>query len=247
MISISGGYVQPFLGTATGTQRTTAGFYTETITVTGNSLFQFYSNANCVIEVFTIQNTFIDTNDKQTHTIAFSEVLNKWISFRSLVYDKAFSMFINTYSFNNGNMYVHDHQSESRNMFYGVQYPSIIKFVDNKEPLMSKSYLSINYQANQLLITTTDGIQTSLGQVSELIDEDWLKYTLSDGVTQVDVYDQEGIYSASFLRDKNEDIINGTPLKGNYCTIELKTVDNNNPLRLFTVGIVVNVSKVGAR
>ena len=49
--SISNGYVQPFMGSTAGIQRTTAGFYVETLLCIGvNPRFSFYSNADCVIE-----------------------------------------------------------------------------------------------------------------------------------------------------------------------------------------------------
>lgn len=237
ILSISSGGLQPFLGTAAGTNRTVAGFYTETITATGVSPeFRFYSDADCQIEVFNIKNTFQSTDLKQQNTIVWSEKNNKWPSFYTQNPDCAFSMFINLYSFKAGRTYIHRQNSVSRNNFFGTQYKSIIKLASNAQPTVTKTFETIEYKCNQLLITTENGITTSLGQISDLIDTDFVQFALDDGVDLVEVYDLEGNYSAGFLRDKNEDINNGSVLKGNYATIELTTVEDT-VLRLFIAEI----------
>lgn len=249
VLSISGGLVRMDAGTATGIARTTVGFYTETITVTGTSpVITFYSNANCQVQAFNISDTITSTAKKQRNTIVYSAKSQKWTDFRTLSPDMGFSLFINTYTLNKGRLYNHDNSSNnSRNNFYGVQYDSIIKFVENKNPAIVKSFESLSMQVNELMITTTDGITTSLGQVSELIAVDFLKDTLADGVTSIDVYSKEGVYSAQFLRNKLDDLILGEPLKGNWQTIELTTVDGSLVLKLFTVAVVSSISKIGAR
>lgn len=247
VISISGGNVQAKLGTASGASITTAGFVTETVTATGvNPILSFYSNADCQIEVFSIKTVQPVVNNKRQDTIAYSEKLNKWFTFLSFNVDVGFSMFTDLFAIKDGDLYHFKSGSTQRNNFFGVQYDSIINFVANKEPSVPKSFLSLSLQCNELLITTTDGITTSLGQVSELSDIDFVKDFLSDGVSKVNVFNKEGVYSASFLRDKNDDLLNGTPLKGNYMTIELKTT-SNIALNLFTVQIISNHSAIGAR
>lgn len=244
--SINTGYLQPFAGTTGGLQRTAPGFYKETIVANGTQFF-FYSNANVqYLSSFDIKNTKVPTGLKQQNTIAYSDKLNKWTSYYTYNPDCAFSLFINMYSYKNGRMYIHNNNSSSRNNFYGIQYESLINVPFYSQSVVSKTFQSISYQGNQLLITSEDGITTSLGQISELIEEDFLKDILEDGVNQVDVFSVEGIYSASFLRDKNIDLINGDPLKGNYITVELKTT-TNQVLKLYTVEVISQVSKVGAR
>ncbi len=109
----------------------------------------------------------------------------------------------------------------------------------------------MSYEANQLLVTTDNGISTVLGdeqQISELIDLDFLKDTLDDGVTTVEIYDVEGIFSASFLRDAagGGDINNGDVLKGTYIVVEL-TQQNDELLKLKNIIIHSEPSKIGAR
>lgn len=247
--SISSGLVQPYAGTAPGISRTTAGFFTEVITATGaNPEFRFYSDADAEIEIFNIRNTLQSTDLKQQNTIVWSERNNKWESFYTYNPDCAFSMFINLYTFKQGRTYIHRQNSASRNSFFGTQYKSIFQITSNLQPQQVKSFHSLSLQSNQLMITTEDGIETSLGQLSELIELDFLKDTLTSGVTSVEVYSKEGVFSAAFMRDKNspDGIVDGDPLKGNYITIELITTEDTL-LRLFTVNVVSRVSKIGAR
>lgn len=158
----------------------------------------------------------------------------------------AMSMFTNVYSGFDGDVYLHEAGSNSRNNFYGVQYQSIIQFVDNIEPAVPKTFQSLSIQCNELMITTTDGIQTSLGQISELCSVDFIKSFLSDGVSQVNVQALEGVYAANFLRDKNTGLLNGDALKGNYIIIELISTSAES-LLLYTINVVSRRSPIGSR
>jgi len=249
--SISGGNVQARLGSATGTAYTTTGFKTETIVAAGtNPVLSFYSNADCNIDLLTFQQQpVVNTVTKQRQTIVYSEKSNKWACFLSFTIDIGVALFTNLFLFKNGKMYKHEHGSGSRNNFFGVQYDSIIKFVANKDSTLIKTFNSIAIQSNQLLITTTDGITTSLGNVSDLEAEDFLKMELNDGINTIDVYDEEGMYAASFLRDKNSvgGLINGAVLKGNYLIVELVTTDSGNQLSLYSVSVNSSLSHIGVR
>lgn len=245
--SISGGYVQPFMGTTAGTQYTTTGFKSFTIVAAGSSpRFRFLSNATCQITIFNIQDTTTITTAKQRNNVVYNEKENKWSDYRTYNPDFGFGFFIELYTIKNGDLYVHQHGSDSRNNFYGTQYSSIINMPFNMHSTNSNTYESVSIQSNMLMITTTDGITTSLGQISELIAGDFTKATLTDGATTVIVNTAEGIYSAPFLRDKNIDIVNGDVLKGNWLTIELVTTAAT-PLRLFSVAIHSEKSYVGVR
>jgi len=72
-------------------------------------------------------------------------------------------------------------------------------FVDNQYPTIPKTFLSLSMQVNELMITTVDGITTSLGQLSELSEIDFLKDHLNDGVSAVNIFDKEGVYFIRFL------------------------------------------------
>lgn len=238
VLSISGGYVQLFAGTTGGIQRTVAGFYTETIIANG-SVLTFFSNANCQIQAFNIQTQNV-VNPAILNTIVYSPPSKRWSDRRTLTPDMGFSLGINTYPLQNGVIYGQINGGSNRNNFFGVQYQSSIKFVGNSQPEHVKKFKSLSLQANELMITTIGGVVTSLGMVSELIDTDWLKATLS-GTTSV--YTSEGVFS-SFLHPDSE---TGDPLKGNWIEIELITADGALPLQLYTIGINDSLSHIGMR
>jgi hypothetical protein len=98
------------------------------------------------------------------------------------------------------------------------------------------------------MVTTEDGIETSLGQISDLIASDFTKSTLVNGATTVTINSVEGVFSASFLRDKNSvgEILNGDVLKGNYLLLELQTTASTK-LRLFSVAVHSEKSFIGVR
>jgi hypothetical protein len=246
ILSISGGYVQLNAGGTFGTHHTTAAPIVETITATADGFISFFSNANCVIMAFNVQNTFQDTSNTQENTLVY-DVKNKKFGFRTIAPDFGQSIYVDMLTWYQGNTYLHENGSDDRNNFYGTQYQTIFQHVENKAAAELKSYNSIVLQSNQLLVTTDGGITTSLGQVSSLIDQDFLKSILNDGVTTINVYSQVGIYSASFLRDQNFDIINSDQLAGNYIIIELTTVNGNTPLRLFSVAVNASRKAIGTR
>lgn len=163
--------------------------------------------------------------------------MNKWTSFYSFIPDSAFSLFTNTYSFFQGNAFLHEANTAFRCNFYGVQYPATIFISTNEQPSISKKFIELNYQANQLLITPPSGIVTQNGQVSELIPIDFQQEVLADSISpSIFIYSVEGLFRAPFLRSF-PDIINGDTLIGNYMTIGLQTTSPSSILSLFTTEI----------
>lgn len=242
-------YTQVFMGDTAGTQRITTGFFTETLLCSGTSpRLRFYSTADCTVEIFNIRNTAEVTAEKQRNNIVYNEMFNKWSDFRTYNPDCGFGLFINLYTFKNGNLYLHENNSASRNNYYGTQYESIIKLPFNQNVAFVSTFESMSIQGNMLMITTDEGVETSLGQVSDLIADDFTKSTLSDGITTVTINQVEGVYSASFMRDINSvgGIVNGDVLKGNWLLVELKTTDSTE-LRLFSVAVHSEKSPIGVR
>lgn len=242
-------YTQVFMGDTAGTERITTGFFTETLLCSGTSpRLRFYSTADCTVEIFNIRNTAVDTGERQKNNIVYNEIINKWSDFRTYNPDCGFGLFINLYTFKEGNLYLHENNSSSRNNFYGTQYESIIKLPFNQNVSFVSTFESMSIQGNMLMITTDEGVETSLGQVSDLIAEDFTKSTLSDGTTTVTINELEGVYSASFMRDINSvgGIVNGDALKGNWLLVEIKTTESTK-LRLFSVAVHSEKSPIGVR
>lgn len=243
--SINSGNVQLSLGGISSLARTTVNYYTDTITAINTNPLAFYSNANADISLVNVRITTEVFNPKSTETITWSEEINKWVGWRGYNPDLGYSLFANMFTHKNGALYRHS-LLNTRNLFYGTQYPSILRFAGNAIQGQPKTFESLSYEANRLLITTTDGITTSLGQVSELNSVDFLHEVLDDGVTQINVYNVEGIYATGFLRDKNEDLLNGADLKGTYITVELTTTDTGI-LKLRNVLVNSVPSRIGNR
>lgn len=243
ILAISSGYVQAFAGGTGGSQYTTPNVIVETIIAASDGTIQLFSNANCTIQLFNIK----DLSLADGVTIVYSAINKKWSDVRTMYPDFGFSLYEFCILAYQGAIYAQQNGSQSRNNFFGQQYQSSIKFVDAKNPQIVNGFEALNYQANMLLVTTRDGITTSLGQVSTLIDTDFSKSVLTDGNLSVIIYDNEGVYSASFLQDENEDIVDGSPLRGNYIIIELITVDGSAPLKLFSVAVRTTRIPIGSR
>lgn len=245
----SSGTLRLSIGNTLGVVRTANGNYTETLVATGaNPKIRIYADGNVWVNLIDVRHDFESTEIKQRNTISFNEDTNKWTSYYSFTSDFGFSLFKDMYTFKAGRLYKHDQDVENRNNIYGVQYKTVVKFVANSNPGQPKTYLSLSYEANQLMVTTDNGITTSLGQISELISQDFLKDTLDDGISQIDVYSVEGVYSSSFLRDVSNsgDINNGDVLKGSYIIVEL-IQQNDELLILKNVRVHSEASKIGSR
>lgn len=248
ILSISGGILRLFAGTSNGASRTTTGLFVETITASGTGDLGFFSDANCQVQNLNIQD-ITQTSAATGTTIVYSAENNNWSDFRTFYPDFGLSLYTQTLLFNGGAMWVADNgeTTGTTNNFFGVQYQSTIQGVEAHNPTTIKDFETINYQANQLLVSTIGGIVSSLGQQTTLIDTDFIKQKLqSNGVTVI-TYDKDSVYSASLLNDENEDVVNGSTLRGNYVIWKLTTVDGSKPLRLFSVGVESKRVFLGAR
>jgi len=241
VLTITSGVVE----TNIGASHSTTGWVHE-IEVATSSQLSIFSNGNCSITNFTIRLVETINDNKAQNTISFSEKTKKWVSFYSYIPEMAMSMFTKVFSGFDGDIYVHEAGSDSRNNFYGVQYQSIIQFVDNIEPAIPKTFQSLSIQCNELMITTPNGIQTSLGQISELAAIDYVKAFLDDGVSQVNVQALEGVYAANFNRDANTGLLDGDVLRGNYMIVELISTGAES-LLLYTINVVSRHSSIGSR
>ena len=213
------------VGTASGITRTANGNYTETITATGsNPKVVFYSTGALRVEVIDVVPATIDVSSQKRNTIVFSEKSGKWATFLSFTSDYGISLFKDLFTFKKGKMYRHDPNITPRNNIYGVQYNTIINVPFNAGKGQPKTYESLTYESNMLMVSTSDGIKTSLGQVSDLVAGDFLKETLDDGIVQVNIYSEEGIFVASFAPSDNNRV-DGSSLKGTYITVELVTTE----------------------
>lgn len=192
-----------------------------TITVSttlANQKLTFWGSGYIVIQLINIQKQGVGTSSDSEDTITWGETPNRWVSFRSYRPEKGFSMFTDLFTYRDGKLYTHK-DGEVRNNFYGEQFQSMAKFPTGSNTV--KNFQSIAIHSNNIMATTTDGITTSLGQVSDLIETDFTT--------------REGIHYANFLRDKLTDLINGDRIKGRYIVLEIITLNGAKKLQLFKV------------
>ena len=243
ILTISGGFVRSMAGGVSGSSNTTPDIIIDTIITENTDPIQLRSDANCTVELLNVKDITLD----DAITAIYSALNKNWSDNRTLYPDFGLSIYERTILSKDGDIYYQQNGSDDRNNFFGTAYQSSIKFVDAKNADSISGFESLNYQANMLLITTQDGITTSLGQVSTLIDTDFIKEKLQSAGLEVISYQKDNVYSASFLPDSNEDAVNGSPLRGNYCIVELITVDGSTPLKLLSVEVKTSHIPIGAR
>jgi len=138
-------------------------------------------------------------------TLAFNEDINRWTSFYSFIPDFGGYIFNQYITYKAGAMYTHNTNSVY-NLFYGIQYSSIVELVYNSSPSLIKSFLGLIQQTNTVW---SGGVSTSQGQASTLLSTDFSQ--------------KEGVWFASILRDSSSPggILNGDDLKGNWIKFSL--------------------------
>lgn len=178
----------------------------------------FWGNGYIELEVINIQREGEVITTANPNTAVWSEGINRWIDFRSYRPESGFSMFTDLFTCKNGELWIHKGNSNYNN-FYGQQFQTTLDFPMGTAVV--KTWQSVAIHSNIIMVTTTDGIRTQLGHVSDLIEADFNS--------------REGIHYANFLRDKLTDLINGDRLKGRYLSLSLTTLDGSQKLQLFKV------------
>lgn len=102
------------------------------------------------------------TTEEENYTLTFdSGQVKGWTSFYSYFPDWMIGMNNFFYTFSGGNLYRHN-TNETRNEFYGVQYPSTVTSVFNDVPLENKLFKTINLEGNDSWkVTLESDIQTT--------------------------------------------------------------------------------------
>ena len=119
----------------------------------GNIIIPYfwYSTSGCVEEI-TAPTVIQNIEDEFNYTLAYSETLKGWTSFRSYLQESGVSLNNEYFTFKNGNLYAH-HTNEQRNNFYGTQYDSYVDILLNRGPSIIKSFRTVGYEGTQARIT----------------------------------------------------------------------------------------------
>jgi len=91
-------------------------------------------------------------------TASFSEDSKGWSSFKSWLQQNGVSINDKYFTFSSGELYQH-YDNETRNNFYGVQYPSTLCVLFNDIPSSVKNFSSLSYEGSQskVDVNLTDG------------------------------------------------------------------------------------------
>lgn len=222
LANVSSGGVIITIGGASSELLTTSGYHQGEITAIDNSSVQVWSDGDLEVVNLTLMQQITESIPER-NTITWSEQRKGWVTFKEIIPDAGFSMFTRMFTLKDGNLWSHQVEDTIPNNFYGEQKSSRIKF-----PVSSvgvKTYQSIAIHSNKVIGTTENGIQTQLGNVTDLISYDFES--------------REGIHYANKLRDAILD----DKLKGRYIVIELTDEESANTyLQLFKVVIKSNIS-----
>jgi len=167
-------------------------------------------------------------------TLLFSEDKNRWNNFMSYIGEYYAPSIDRLISFKDGNLYLHEGIGQIYNNFYGVQYPSRVKFVSNNGPRAVKNWWNLQVQSdNQWYapsIVAPQSYSYPFGMESE--------------VPPMQFSIEEGIWKADLLRDKTDPdprfntivdptqrelskLYEGRVLRGEVLIIELELVNSS--------------------
>jgi hypothetical protein len=82
------------------------------------------------------------------NTLSWSDSIGGWTSFFSYRPDQLFSIRNNFYTVQNGSLYRHHDSGVNRGQFYGVDTPSLITFIFNPSPTVSKTFKTVSYEGS---------------------------------------------------------------------------------------------------
>lgn len=159
-------------------------------------------------------------DDILPYTLSFNEKRNAFCSFYDFHPEWATCAEDVTYTWLNGQLYIHNNETQWCN-FYGTQFYPSITLVYNDKVAIKKTFEALAYQGNQYwvcplngdIITSQPNPQTGFPQISQL--------------KQADFDIQEGLRYAAFLRDANsmidarEGVAFGDYLKGVWIETKL--------------------------
>jgi len=181
-------------------------------------------------------------------TVSFDERVLGFPSFFSYIPEQAFSLQSNYYTFKGGLLYQHYEPDPAlRNNFYGEQYDSLVTFVFNPKPSMSKVFKTVNYEgSNGWEIPTFNTnrsfeLKDTISPVLSYTDGEYVgdfNYTYYAGFNK-----KEGKYMANLVNSSpatQGEIVFGdsmTGVKGYIASVTIKSdaTSRTGPMELFAV------------
>jgi hypothetical protein len=174
----------------------------------------------------------------ENYTFAFNEKNNGYSSFFDFHPDLSLCAEEITYSFKDGELWVHDNYNGYCN-FYGVQATPDITTVFNQSLIQKKTWISIAEVANSIwscpVIYTNVNSYGTQRQQTNLIEADFAVL--------------EGNQHASLLKDVNSigGIANGDSMKGNWVAVKFQGLNPNNFVFLSEISMKYIISNLTNR
>lgn len=222
IISVSGGIVRVEVSNQSLGDDSNAGYYQKTITPTNDGTIRIFSDADATIDNFSIKKKITEQSEEKEDTILFNSDRRGWITFTNYVPESGMSMYTDLITFKDGDLWLHCNEAIPNN-FYGRQFHSTVKF-----PVSSvgvKTYNSIAIHSNKVIGTTEDGIESELGDVTDLISYDFST--------------REGIHYANLMRDS----LTNNLIQGRYLVIELSDEESKDKkLEIFKIVVKGNIN-----
>ena len=172
------------------------------------------------------------------YTFAFNEKNNGYSSFFDFHPDLSLCAEEITYSFKDGELWVHDNYNGYCN-FYGVQATPDITTVFNQSLIQKKTWISVSEVANSIwscpVIYTNVNSYGTQRQETNLIEADFAVL--------------EGNQHASLLKDVNSigGIANGDSMKGNWVAVKFQGLNPNNFVFLSEISMKYIISNLTNR
>lgn len=146
------------------------------------------------------------------YTLSHSEKSEGWTSFWSYLPDGMIKISNRFYSIKNGQLYLHNEETDTPNTFYGVQFPSKIKFYFNEANSEDKIFKTMVLEGNN----AWDAIVKT-------------NYTNSS-ITKSEFNQRESRHFAYMRKNENEDDLHGNSGQGIGV---INSVSGNNITFLF--------------
>lgn len=97
-------------------------------------------------------------------TVCFAENVNGWITRKSFIPEFGISLNDRYYTYQYGNLWLHDVETVDRNLFYGNQYKTNVEFTINDNPSTIKKFLTLAYEGSKDWVVTKIKTDQAIGR-----------------------------------------------------------------------------------
>ena len=118
--------------------------------ISANNMSDFFRdrlyNNNITVGTYDNRNKMYNLSFDNLDTVCFSETVNGWVTRKSFIPEFGISLNNSFYSYNSGDLWLHDSLNSLRNNFYEEQYNSTLDFIINDTPSVIKKFKTLGYE-----------------------------------------------------------------------------------------------------